>query len=556
MSLDFANELFHSNISCSCVCADGYGVANLISKNCAERNKGFQGERFVRTPVILQLQFYVPISIHKVELTPYIGKQCCKVIQLYVSNTYPLGEKNETNTNMNFDYNDERFRKTGIANLLEPTFLTFVNRGYHPHPKLDFFPNDINSKIEYTRGNLSLVTSIRIIIRQMLYGSIPSLKSLRIWGRPSKSCLKEHYNEIMKMQNNLSKNVQPSHNINLFNSANNLGLKVTEKDLNEQETELNFKDEQKPNPNFNPTDPTTFPREFLDPLTCERMKLPVLLPSGHTVDRTTLDKHIKSQHEMGNIPSDPFTGIPFTEASKPQPNVELKLRLDAYFLKTAKDCNGNTLCNEPEKSALITNVSSKLQECDNSAQCSSKDICQASGKNTPCNIPQKRTLVLNESSKLQECTDNTQCSSTSESRTQALCASTAQNDISKRPHTELYSSNFLPQKRKLNQLSDTSSNHLNQLSTSLNTSLASLNNPQNSKKRKLIALNTETTTSNLYCSKCNIFLSSTVVQYRLQCSHIICSSCLRNTNRNAANNFTCTACNSICEYRFIERVHF
>lgn len=50
------------------------------------------------------------------------------------------------------------------------------------------------------------------------------------------------------------------------------------------------------------------PDRFLDEITYEIMALPMLLPSGHCVDRSTLDKLHHTDSIYGRPPSDPFTG--------------------------------------------------------------------------------------------------------------------------------------------------------------------------------------------------------------------------------------------------------
>ena len=56
-------------------------------------------------------------------------------------------------------------------------------------------------------------------------------------------------------------------------------------------------------------DTTFIPDRFLDEITCEVMTLPMLLPSGHFVDRSTLDKLHHTDSTYGRPPCDPFTGI-------------------------------------------------------------------------------------------------------------------------------------------------------------------------------------------------------------------------------------------------------
>ena len=55
------------------------------------------------------------------------------------------------------------------------------------------------------------------------------------------------------------------------------------------------------------------PEHFLDEITCELMVLPMLLPSGHFVDRSTLEKLHHTDITYGRPPSDPFTGIELTD---------------------------------------------------------------------------------------------------------------------------------------------------------------------------------------------------------------------------------------------------
>lgn len=67
----------------------------------------------------------------------------------------------------------------------------------------------------------------------------------------------------------------------------------------------------------------SIPEDFLDQITQEVMLLPMLLPSGVSVDSTTLEEHQKSEATWGRAPNDPFTGVPFTSTSQPLPNPQL-----------------------------------------------------------------------------------------------------------------------------------------------------------------------------------------------------------------------------------------
>lgn len=77
----------------------------------------------------------------------------------------------------------------------------------------------------------------------------------------------------------------------------------------------------------------SIPEEFLDPITQEVMMLPMLLPSGVSVDNTTLEEHQKREATWGRPPNDPFTGVPFSSTSQPLPNPHLKTRIDHFLLQ-------------------------------------------------------------------------------------------------------------------------------------------------------------------------------------------------------------------------------
>jgi ubiquitin conjugation factor E4 B len=66
------------------------------------------------------------------------------------------------------------------------------------------------------------------------------------------------------------------------------------------------------------------PDEFMDPLLSEFMTDPVLLPSGHIVDRTTITQHLL------NDSKDPFSMKPLS-LDQIVPAVELKEKIDAWL---------------------------------------------------------------------------------------------------------------------------------------------------------------------------------------------------------------------------------
>ncbi|RXG71445.1 RING finger protein 37 [Armadillidium vulgare] len=96
------------------------------------------------------------------------------------------------------------------------------------------------------------------------------------------------------------------------------------------------------------------PEEFLDILTCEVMRLPILLPSGNSIDSSSLEKFLAIEATWGRSPSDPFTGIPFKENHKPEPNILLKARIDRFLL-----IEKNSSCLDGLGHTLLTNYIEK-----------------------------------------------------------------------------------------------------------------------------------------------------------------------------------------------------
>ena len=88
------------------------------------------------------------------------------------------------------------------------------------------------------------------------------------------------------------------------------------------------------------------------------MTLPLLLPSGVSVDHATLEEFQKREATWGRPPNDPFTGVPFTATSKPLPNPHLKGRIDRFLLQSGAASREGALGRqaegaEPQPSRLL-----------------------------------------------------------------------------------------------------------------------------------------------------------------------------------------------------------
>ena len=167
---------------------------------------------------------------------------------------------------------------------------------------------------------LKKVTHVALNIARLSGSSVPAIGKVEIWGQPSAFCKPE----ILEYALGIQERIQLA-------NANSLGVKHDRtvggsKELNLQPA-LNCSSD-------------SIPEDFLDPITCEIMTVPLLLPSGHNIDTVTLEKHITADRSWGRLPSDPFTGKVFSDSCKPVPNSALKVRIDKFLLTTGANTSG------------------------------------------------------------------------------------------------------------------------------------------------------------------------------------------------------------------------
>ena len=215
------------------------------------------------------------------------------------------------------------FLPIGRALLREPSVVTFSNPSYCPRAFIE--RNDLNvlpgancANFElrhHRRQQLNNVSHIAIRITQTFGSCIAAIKKVQVWGQPSASCPK-HLLQIIKTI--IQKPDRTCH----YNTEELTDMSVPTMQTSDQP-------DRSSGSAMNDAD---IPDEFLDPLTLELMSLPMLLPSGHSVDQLTLDRHAAAENSWGRPPCDPFTGVAFTQQSKPLLNTHLKARIDRYIL--------------------------------------------------------------------------------------------------------------------------------------------------------------------------------------------------------------------------------
>ena len=162
---------------------------------------------------------------------------------------------------------------------------------------------------------LKTVTHVALKIARLSGSSVPAIGKVEIWGQPSAFCKQE----ILEFALGIQERIQGGRKAN----SDSPGVKH----------------ERTVGPSLNCSS-DSIPEDFLDPITCEIMTVPLLLPSGHNIDTVTLEKHITAERSWGRLPSNPFTGKVFSDSCKPVPNGALKVRIDKFLLTSGVNTSG------------------------------------------------------------------------------------------------------------------------------------------------------------------------------------------------------------------------
>ncbi|XP_041757403.2 RING finger protein 37 isoform X1 [Coregonus clupeaformis] len=368
---------FKTTIQCDKLCADGYDVTNLLSADPAVRRRGFKLEYFLRPPVQVTLQFGFQVEVCRVdvELWPWgmDRGQACKRLEISTSSDPPLPhnhsleqgqsqaqpgqdkgqqwdqakaqfkghqwslqaqqwslqgqEKSQQwtqrgQTQSHTDTSQGDFRLVGRCELREEIHVSFSHPCFRPRPPFPSLPppprEGCRQEELWSRGPLSLgsVKQLRVSVPYGAGASAMGLKALAVWGLPSRCCPPEEVERVRIAHENAS--LRPAPQLSHLASAQTSPV-IQPQPLSQTTT---------------PTSLLQVPEEFLDPLTQEVMLLPMLLPSGVSVDSSTLEEYQRREATWGRVPNDPFTGVPFIPEAQALPNPHLKSRIDRFLLQT------------------------------------------------------------------------------------------------------------------------------------------------------------------------------------------------------------------------------
>nr|XP_033808849.1 RING finger protein 37 [Geotrypetes seraphini]XP_033808856.1 RING finger protein 37 [Geotrypetes seraphini]XP_033808866.1 RING finger protein 37 [Geotrypetes seraphini]XP_033808874.1 RING finger protein 37 [Geotrypetes seraphini]XP_033808883.1 RING finger protein 37 [Geotrypetes seraphini] len=331
MVVNFCLPQFKPRIHCNKISGDGYEVENLISEDLTRRNRGFRSEYFIKPPVHITLTFPFNIDICRINIDTSVGgPQHSTGLEIYTSTSLNRASWNSIESPVapvacqNFSDKDI-FTLVGKVLLKSQSRVTFNHRGFKPRPPFHqtdsflLYPDSITQDL-WVKGpsSLSNVTHLKLVIFHVTGGAFPCIKKLEVWGQPAKSCSQEVIDSLLQVickskspSSGLQNPVLPTDAYMANSSADN-----RQQNLQEQMDIV-----------------LEVPEEFLDPITLEIMTFPMLLPSGKVIDQSTLEKCNQSEAAWGRMPSDPFTGVTYSQHSHPLPHPPLKARIDSFLLQ-------------------------------------------------------------------------------------------------------------------------------------------------------------------------------------------------------------------------------
>lgn len=271
------------------------------SSDSPRRSNGFLADSLQRPPVDLYVRFPFNVDIKHIHLGPSIGHHRSTLIELCVSH-YHIDERASwlTTPANQADLPDiKQLPFHRIAQILDESENT---------QRIEIYDHDqeqSNSHTQkyrfYSTTHLVNCSTIKITIKRTWRFSSCALKYLQIWG-------------------SLAHAIPPAFKAKL--------------------EQILFPAPAKPAPVAEQTptkDVEEIPADFLDALTADLMLIPMLLPSGYLIDRTTLEKCIAEDNRWCRAPRDPFTLKAFTGMTQPVVAQQLKGRIDQFLSERQDD---------------------------------------------------------------------------------------------------------------------------------------------------------------------------------------------------------------------------
>ncbi|GFO48415.1 RING finger protein 37 [Plakobranchus ocellatus] len=572
MLVNFALDCVGTTVSCDKVSTDGYECTNLVSSNWQERKKGFIAEHFIKPPVNITFSFPCNIEIYQVLVTPYVGQQLCSQVEIYSASRPVTSHKKSRGRLKSHIFTPESTPSLAIGassqclgsssgdNTTVPLFYQISRVSVPNYGRISFtnpsssFKNGTSDIIKdasfcpfqttmqhFRREILTSSTHLSVRLVRTEHGSSVAVSNVDIWGLPALSLPPSVKDEVLGKFKSFLRPEPSSQN-------ESIGLHTTSK-TNETKISKEQQHEEKE---------LVVQEEFIDPITCEVMSIPMLLPCGKNVDKSSLDRFFDCEEIYGRVPRDPFTGVVFSNTRKPLPNIALKSRIDQFLIKhsnnkatasVARTVDSHLRKRDVNGQRKMSIISSLVPLSMNSSSISHIS-CPSESKHIHCNISNE----FNPSQKLfsvkKTCTNSLPAESNvyiSSEKTPPSSSASASSSTK----TEM-SSSLADHSHKVELNA-----HEHKLRESLSSALTSLLGNSSSSKHfpENSSPSSEEINNFMKCSMCTELQPEHVVVYNSPCNHTICRQCLTNKNLSSAV-IKCGDCGQQCKREDFVRKHF
>lgn len=270
-------------ISCLSPSNDAYPLSNLLSPSNSESLSGFLADTFVRPPVSVKLKYSLPgpgFRLRQISLSSKVSwSQESELFEVWLKGGHHA-----------------EFAR-GARGAPDPDTKTVLFYSSDSPPP----DRSCSGRHELSRRLTRCVREIEIKILRTKGACAPGLSNLRILGAPvSLTDRKEVERRVAAAQRSPRVEIQPPIDVASHSHENGAGDSSTSSSSTSAH-EL----------------ATATSKVIVDALTFERTRIPMVLPSGQIVDKSTLDEYNRREEAWGRAPNDPFTGKVFTRDRRP-----------------------------------------------------------------------------------------------------------------------------------------------------------------------------------------------------------------------------------------------
>ena len=306
MAINFCRHVYRPAIRCDSVSVDGYEVENLVASD----RRPFLAASFVKPPVNIYVSFPCSVDVSHIEIRSSHGAQRSVGFEIFthsgrIASSWLLDDGDVT---VPSHIPSSVFTCVGKAYQPDCTLFRFTNARYRTRSPWVGDPVDPGVPLTHRHArSLSCVSDVCVRVVCAARAGVCAVGALEIWGQPAFACPPRVVTRLLRLRDHPP--------------GGATATPITDSTVS-------------PVPIPDAAD-ATVPSEFLDVITSELMSLPMTLPSGHCVDRSTVERHAREEQRWGRVPSDPFTGVTFSRDLAPVFNAPLKARIDRFLLRSS-----------------------------------------------------------------------------------------------------------------------------------------------------------------------------------------------------------------------------